>query len=57
MSIKTFLFVDNASGEEFAVQASSKIQAFDIARDNFEKPKCLGIFDDEYVEMLGIDTY
>lgn len=47
-------------GETFFVQAKSKADAFKVARKvaaDDGKVLCTGVYDDEYADILGYDTY
>jgi hypothetical protein len=64
-----FLFTDEETGEDFFVELSynpetqpNAIQdlypkAKEKAKENFAKPKFLGVYSQEDAEILGLDTY
>jgi hypothetical protein len=64
-----FLFTDKETGEDFFVELSydpeaqpNAIQdlypkAKEIAKENFAKPKFLGVYDSDYARMSGLDIY
>lgn len=55
--MRTWEFTDRASGEDFFVEAETKVLAEEIANTFFEEPKCLGEIDETLAEMMGYDTY
>ena len=55
--MRHFLFIDNATGEEFLVSADSKVEAKEIAHDYFEEPEYCFEVDEETAEMSGLDEY
>ncbi len=55
--MRTFLFVDRVSGEQFFVKAEDRTAANKIACTWFEEPHNCGEVSDEEAEMLGYDTY
>lgn len=60
--MKNYLFEivsGDYEGEMFFAQANNKSEAFQIAHDvaGKEKIRCYGVYDDEYAESLGYDTY
>ena len=56
-----FLFVDNATGEEFLVEVHdtqyAQKEALNIAHENFEEPRLICQMSDTEAEWLGLDTY
>lgn len=56
-----FLFVDEATGEEFLVEVQdfpySQKAAFEIAHENFENPRLIRQISDIEADWLGLDTY
>lgn len=54
-----YMFIDNASGEEFFVQASSKDAAEQVANFYFVEGdlEYCGEYSDSEAEMIGFDTY
>lgn len=64
-----FLFADEETGEEFFVELDYDPEAQPnaikdlypkakkIAKENFAKPKYLGVYSKEDADMLGLDTY
>lgn len=55
--MKTWEFDDKVTGEDFFVEANTKEEAIQIAKNYFEKPVCYGEVDDFTADMLGYDTY
>lgn len=55
--MRTFLFVDRVSGEEFFVEAEDRTKANKEACIWFEEPHNCGEVSEEEAEMLGYDTY
>lgn len=55
--MKTYMFYDKVTGEDFAVEEKDRDTAIKVAEEYFDKPVCTGEADPEWVEMLGIDTY
>lgn len=55
--MKTFLFVDRVTGEEFFVEAENRTKANKTACIWFEEPHNCGEVEEEEAEMLGYDTY
>jgi hypothetical protein len=55
--MRHFLFIDNATGEDFLVSADSKVEAKEIAHDYFEEPKYRFEVSEETAEMSGLDRY
>ena len=55
--MRTFLFVDRVSGEEFFVEAESWTKANKKACIWFEEPHNCGEVSEEEAEILGYDTY
>lgn len=59
--MRNYWFYDEVNtGEEFFVQANSKIQALEIAEEsgwNIDELVCYGWVDDETAEQYGYDTY
>lgn len=60
---KDFRFFDEETGEDFFVEIDCDAtedptaDAYAIAEENFSDPQLTGIYDPEYAEMLGLDTY
>lgn len=62
---RDFLFYDNDTGEDFAVEVKvttqtdeeAKQQAIETALEWFADPEFIDEVDPEEVEMMGIDTY
>ena len=64
-----FLFTDEETGEDFFVELSYDPEAQpnaikdlypkaqEIAKENFEQPRFLGVYSQEDAERLGLDTY
>ena len=64
-----FLFTDEETGEDFFVKLSYNPEtqpnaikdlypkAKEIAKENFEQPKFLGVYSKEDADILGLDTY
>ena len=57
MTYNTFYFIDEATGEEFFVEADTIREAREIAFQNFEDPTFIRIVSYEEAEDLGFDTY
>lgn len=57
MMTKNYLFNDSATGEQFVVEAKTKAEAMEIAKEYFEEPEFDSLVSDEYAEWLGVDTY
>lgn len=55
--MKTFLFVDRVSGEEFFVEAEDRTAANKTACIWFEEPHNCGEVSWEEADALGYDTY
>ena len=55
--MRTFLFVDRVSGEQFFVEAIDRTEANKIACTWFKEPHNCGEVEEEEAEMLGYDTY
>lgn len=55
--MKTFLFHDEATGEEFFVEANTKETAIERAKQYFDEPSFDAEVDEEFAEMVGLDTY
>ena len=55
--MKTWLFVDRESGEQFFVEEVDKVKATKTALIYFDEPHCYGEVSDEEAECLGYDTY
>jgi len=53
----TYEFNDRVTGEDFLVEANTKEEAIEIAKQYFDEPKCFGTVTEEEAEMLGWDTY
>ncbi len=64
-----FMFEDEESGEEFFVELDYNPEttpdpitelypkAVEIAKENSDKPKFMGVVDADYAEQLGLNTY
>ena len=52
-----FYFVDDATGEDFIVEADTLRDAIHIASAYFEDPQFLREISDYEAEMIGVDTY
>ena len=57
MTYNTFYFIDEATGEDFFVEADTIKEARAIANENFEDPTFIRIVSYEEAEDLGFDTY
>lgn len=57
IKMKSYLYHDEASGEEFIVEALNKEEAQRTAEMYFEAPKLDSEISDLEAEMLGLDTY
>ena len=55
--MRTFLFVDRVSGEQFFVEAEDRGVANKYACAWFEEPHNCGEVSEEEAESLGYDTY
>lgn len=55
--MKNFYFVDNATDEDFIVEADTLRDAIHIASIYFEDPQFLREISDYEAEMIGVDTY
>ena len=55
--MKNFYFVDDATGEDFIVEADTLRDAIHIASAYFEDPQFLREISDYEAEMIGVDTY
>ena len=55
--MKNYLYYDEASGEEFIVEALNKEEAQRTAEMYFEEPKLDSEISDLEAEMFGLDTY
>lgn len=57
IKMKNYLYYDEASGEEFIVEALNKEEAQRTAEMYFEAPKLDSEISDLEAEMMGLDTY
>ena len=57
MTYNTFYFIDEATGEDFFVEADTIKEARAIANENFEDPTFVRRVSYEEAEDLGFDTY
>ena len=55
--MRTFLFVDRVTGEQFFVEAKNRTEANKTACTWFKEPHNCGEVEEEEAEMLGYDTY
>lgn len=55
--MKTWLFVDRESGEQFFVEEETKVKATKTALCYFKEPYCCGEVSDFEADSLGYDTY
>ena len=55
--MRTYLFEDSETGEEFFVEATTKEEAKEIAETYFEEPQLLIRVSEEFAERMGLDTY
>lgn len=55
--MKTYLFEDLVTGEEFFVEANSLKEAQETANTFFEEPNLISKVTTEFAEMAGLDTY
>ena len=55
--MKNFYFVDDATGEDFIVEADTLRDAIHIATTYFEEQQFLREISDYEAEMIGVDTY
>ena len=55
--MRTFLFVDRVSGEQFFIEAEDRTKANKVACIWFTEPHNCGEVEEEEAEMLGYDTY
>ena len=53
-----YLFCDEETGEAFFVETDAgKDEAIAMAKQYFDNPRLMDIYDPEYAEELGYDTY
>jgi len=53
-----YLFCDEETGEAFFVETDAgKDEAMTMAKQYFDNPRLMDIYDPEYAEELGYDTY
>jgi len=53
-----YLFCDEETGEAFFVETDAgKDEAMAMAKQYFDNPRLMDIYDPEYAEELGYDTY
>ena len=55
--MKTYEFMDRATGEMFFVQAENQPEAEATAATYFEEPFLYGRVSEEYAERMGYDIY
>lgn len=56
-NITNYVFVDNDTGEIFAVESDNRKEAMEIAYEFFKEPVYQDTATDMEVEILGIDVY
>ena len=55
--MKTYEFNDEATGEDFFVEAETQEEAMEKAKIYFIKPTCFGEIPRDRAEAIGYDTY
>lgn len=55
--MRTYEFMDRATGEMFFVEAENQLEAKATAAIYFEEPFLYNRVSEEYAEMMGYDTY
>ena len=55
--MKTYLFYDEVTGEDFFVEVENRTQAMICARHYFQKPYFIREVTRFEAEMMGLDTY